>query len=48
MDEDSFSTDLEELKLGMVRLAQNDAETLERVLKELQTRNDSKRKKKPL
>ena len=48
MDEDSFSTDLEAIKLGMVRPAQSDAETLKRVLKELQTRNDSKGKKKPL
>ena len=48
MDADSFTTDLEEIRLGMVKLAQSDAETLEMILKELERKNDSKRKKKSL
>ena len=43
MDADSFSTDLEDIRQGMVKLAQSDQETLEMILKELERKNDSKR-----
>jgi hypothetical protein len=45
MDEDSFSTDLESVRQGLVKLAQGDKETLEIILRELESKNDSKRKK---
>lgn len=49
MNADSVSTDLEDIRLGMVKLAESDVDTLEMVLKELQPRkNDSKGKKKLL
>jgi len=45
MDADSFTSDLEGVRAGMVRLAQSDQEILEKILKELKP---NARKKKSL
>jgi len=42
MDVDSFSTELEDVRQGMVRSAQRDTETLEMILKELETKKNQK------
>ncbi len=48
MDADSFTTDLEDIRIGMVKLAQSDQETLEMILKELERKNVRKGKEKSL
>ena len=48
MDADSFSTDLEDIRVGMIKLAQSDQEILEKILKELERKNARKGKEKSL
>lgn len=43
MSEDFLSTDLENIRQRMVRLAQSDQNTLEKILKELTTKKESRK-----
>ena len=45
MNTSTFSTDLEDIRVGMIDLAQHDQETLEKIIKELEP---NARKKKSL
>jgi len=46
--EDKFQTGVDDLRLGNERLARYDKEVLEKILRELTEKNDSKRKKESL